>query len=294
MDDRIIVDSETVARMVASQFPQFAHLPVRPVAQSGWDNHTFHLGPDLRVRLPSAERYVAQVEKENRFLPLLAPQLPLPIPTPVAIGRPGPDFPWPWSIGNWIAGETLTPERIASMTGFARDLAGFLTAFWRADTSGGPPAGEQNFHRGGDLAVYDAETRASIDALGDRIDGAAALAVWEAALASRWLREPVWMHGDIAVGNLLVQDGRLAAVIDFGQCGIGDPACDLVIAWLFLDDPGRATFRMALPADPELWARARGWALWKALLVAAQDRPTHPAERAPLDVVALLLAEHAG
>src|SRR5690606_10909417 len=103
---------------------------------------------------------------------------------------------------------------------------------------------------------------------------------------------PVWMHGDIAVGNLLVQNGGLSAVIDFGQCGLGDPACDLVIAWTFFDEGGRSAFRAALPADPELWARARGWALWKALLVAVNNQPYNHAERAPLDVVALVIADN--
>jgi aminoglycoside phosphotransferase (APT) family kinase protein len=276
---------------VARQFPQWAELPVRPVALSGWDNHTFHLGSAMKIRLPSAERYVAQVVKENRFLPLLAPQLPLPIPAPLAVGHPDAEFPWPWSVSSWISGETLTRGRIDSSERFARDLAAFLTALWRADTNGGPPAGVQNFHRGGDLAVYDAETRASIAALGDRIDSSAALSVWATALTSRWTQPPVWMHGDVAVGNLLVQNGKLNAVIDFGQCGLGDPACDLVLAWTFFDEAGRAAFRSALPADHTLWARARGWALWKALLMATQNQRTNQGERTPLDVVRLVTGE---
>jgi len=291
MSDRIAIDTPTVARMVARQFPHWAHLPVTPVERSGWDNHTFHLGPAMKIRLPSAERYVAQVEKENRILPLLARQLPLPVPAPLGIGRPDADFPWPWSIQRWIAGETASREIIADMARFGHDLGRFLAALQRVDARDGPPAGAHNFHRGGDLAVYDAEARRSIAMLGDRIDGPAALALWEAALASRWTEPPVWVHGDIAVGNLLVREGQLSAVIDFGSCGVGDPACDLVIAWLFLDAPGRAVFRAALPHSAATWARARGWALWKAALVAAQGQQTHPAESPPLAVIDRLFAE---
>lgn len=291
MSDRIAIDAPTVARMVARQFPHWAHLPVTPVARSGWDNHTFHLGPAMKIRLPSAERYVAQVEKENRILPILARQLPLPVPAPLGIGRPDADFPWPWSIQRWIAGETASRETIADMAHFGHDLGRFLAALQRLDARDGPPAGAHNFHRGGDLAIYDAEARRSIAMLGDRIDGPAALALWEAALASRWTEPPVWVHGDIAVGNLLVREGQLSAVIDFGSCGVGDPACDLVIAWLFLDAPGRAAFRAALPHSSATWARARGWALWKAALMAAQGQQTHPAELPPLAVIERLLAE---
>ena len=179
------------------------------------------------------------------------------------------------------------PDRIA----FARELAHFLRAFWAVDTAGGPPAGVANFHRGGELAVYGAETAACIDALAGRIDADGARRVWAEAIASRWSRPPVWVHGDVAVGNLLVEGGRLSAVIDFGGLAVGDPACDLVIAWLFLDAESRAKFRAELALDDDTWARARGWALWKALLMASQGKLTHPAERAPLDVVALVIAD---
>lgn len=294
MGDRILVDAPKVARMVARQFPRWAHLPVTPVARSGWDNHTFHLGPAMKIRLPSAERYAAQVEKENRHLPLLARSLPLPIPEPLGIGRPDADFAWSWSVQSWIAGETASRERIADMAGFGRDLGLFLSALQRVDARQGPQAGTHNFHRGGDLAVYDAEAQRCIAALGGRIDGPAALAVWQEALASRCTEPPVWVHGDIAVGNLLVREGRLSAVIDFGSCGTGDPACDLVIAWLFLDGPGRVAFRSALPHDAATWARARGWALWKAALMAAQDQGSHPEEQPPLLVIEALIAERRG
>lgn len=291
-DDRIEISAAQVQALVAAQFPQWADLPVRPVLPGGWDNKTFHLGEEMKIRLPSAARYVAAVEKEHRFLPALAAQLPLPIPVPLAVGAPGPGYPYVWSVYDWLDGDTASAERIADMPSFATALGAFLVALQAADASDGPPAGEHNFHRGGALSVYDDETRACISALGVRVDGPGAVAVWEAALAAEWSGRPVWVHGDIAVGNLLVRDGQLAAVIDFGSAAVGDPACDLVIAWLLFEGESRSAFRRALAADEGMWARARGWALWKALLVLAEDRATPPAELPAGAVVDTVLAEH--
>jgi aminoglycoside phosphotransferase (APT) family kinase protein len=291
--DRLEVDAGLVRRLVAAQFPQWAGLPVRPVELNGWDNTTFRLGERMKVRLPSAERYVAQVEKERRWLPLLAPHLPLPIPAPLARGEPGEDYPFPWSVYEWLDGEPASLESIDDLSRFATDLAGFLLALHGIDTSDGPTAGAHNFHRGGDLRVYDAETRRTIGKLGGEIDGDAAIEAWETALASRWERAPVWVHGDIAAGNLLVKDGRLAAVIDFGSSGVGDPACDLVVSWTLLDEESREAFRAALQFDADTWARARGWALWKALITLAPALSADPAiearERRIIDAV---LADH--
>lgn len=258
-----------VRRLVAGQFPEWADLPVRPVAFDGWDNRTFRLGDDLSVRLPSAAGYVGQIEKEHRWLPVLAPQLPLPIPTPIAKGQPADGYPWPWSIYRWLPGEIASVARIDDLAQFARDVAGFLVALAAIDPTGGPGPGHHNFYRGGSLMVYDAETRQAIIDLGDRIDGAAALEVWETALAATWDGPPVWFHGDIATGNLLVLDGRLGAVIDFGTSGVGDPACDLAITWTLFSGESREAYRAAYPADQGMWSRGRAWTLWKALIVAA-------------------------
>jgi aminoglycoside phosphotransferase (APT) family kinase protein len=291
-DDRIDIAPELVRSLIAEQFPHWAHLHVRPVALDGWDNHTFHLGDDMKVRMPSAARYVAQVEKENLWLPKLAPRLPLPVPVPIAVGRPGPGYAWPWSVYKWLAGETASRDRIADLNTFAADLANFLLALRRIDASDGPPAGAHNFFRGGPLATYDEDTRNSITLLGDRIDGAGAREVWEAALASQFTGPPVWIHGDIAVGNLLVENGKLSAVIDFGGIATGDPACDLVISWVFLDAESRKTFRNALGLDAGTWARARGWAIWKAMRVTVNTITLNPAETPALRVVETVIAEH--
>ncbi len=272
MTNRPDITPAVAARLVASQFPQWAGLPVRPVALDGWDNTTFRLGDELSVRLPSHDAYVPQVEKEQRWLPVLARQLPLPIPEPVAMGGPGDGFPRPWSVYRWIGGDTACVGRIASLTAFAADLAGFLAALYAIDASGGPPAGRHNFFRGGPLDTYDAQSREAIRLLEPELDADAATAVWEAALIRTWDRSPVWVHGDVAASNLLVAEGALCAVIDFGCAAVGDPACDLVIAWTFFSGESREVFRDGLRLDDATWARGRGWALWKALITLAQEK----------------------
>jgi len=287
---------------VAAQFPQWADLPVRPVALDGWDNTTFRLGDELCVRLPSADAYEAQVEKEQRWLPVLASHLPLAIPEPVAKGRPGEGFPREWSIYRWIVGQPACVEAVADPTAFATDLAAFLTALYAIDPRGGPRPGAHSFGRGGSVAGYDAQTRGAIRLLADEVDAETATDAWEAALATSWERAPVWVHGDIAASNLLVVDGRLRAVIDFGCAAVGDPACDLVIAWTFLEPGPRAAFRGAVAFDESTWARARGWALWKALITLASQRTGHEDGDAAArrfgwrvgadDLIDLVLAEH--
>jgi aminoglycoside phosphotransferase (APT) family kinase protein len=291
--DDVPIDAALVRRLIAAQFPQWADLPVEPVAFGGWDNRTFHLGDRMTVRLPSARRYSLQVEKEHRWLPRLAPLLPLPIPVPLALGRPGEGYPWDWSVYGWLAGEIATRASIADLAEFATTLAQFLVALQRIDAAKGPPPGPHNFFRGGPLTVYDGETRQAIAALGGRIDADAATAVWESALAATWRGEPVWVHGDVSAGNLLVQAGRLSAVIDFGSSGVGDPACDLAIAWTLFDEPSRAAYRAALPLDDATWARGRGWTQWKALITFAGMSGANPLAageaRRTLDAV---LADH--
>ena len=159
---------------------------------------------------------------------------------------------------------------------FATALAEFLVALQRADATGGPPPGKHNFFRGGSLTVYDGETRRAIAALDGAVDAGMATEIWETALAATWRGEPVWVHGDVAIGNLLVREGRLSAVIDFGSSAVGDPACDLYIAWTFLEGEGREAFRAAMPADEATWARGRGWTLWKAQITYAEHRDAEP------------------
>ena len=265
--DETPTDAALVARLVASQFPAWAGLPVEPVTSTGTDNALYRLGDNLVARLPRIGWAASQPERERRWLPALARHLPLPIPAPLAIGEPAAGYPWRWSIAPWLAGENATLDRIVAPHRFAVDLAGFVTALHAIDASDGPRSGGDNSSRGVPLAARDRETRAAIAELGDRIDGDAATAAWQVALdAPAWDQPPVWVHGDLQSGNLLVADGQLSAVIDFGCLGVGDPAVDLIVAWNLLPAGPRETFRAALAVDDASWARGQGWALSTALI----------------------------
>lgn len=261
MDGRAGISTDLVKRLVASQFPQWSELPVAPVEVDGWDNRTYRLGTELTVRLPTAESYTPAADKEDRWLPVLAPKLPLPIPVPVAKGEPGEGYPFRWSIRRWLDGEPAGLDNIGDLSAFAVVLAEFLLALQGIDATAGPVAGAHSFCRGAPLAHYDEETRRVLSTVDERAAG-----VWAAALESTWDGPPVWFHGDVAAGNLLVRDGKLAAVIDFGTSGVGDPACDLVIAWTLFSGASREAFREAVRQDAGTWARARGWVLWKSLI----------------------------
>jgi aminoglycoside phosphotransferase (APT) family kinase protein len=292
-DGRAGIDAGLVKRLIAAQFPQWSGLPVTPVEVDGWDNRTYRLGEELTVRLPTADYYAAAVDKEDRWLPILAPSLPVPIPLPVAKGAPGAGYPFSWSIRRWLDGETATVARIDNLPAFATSVAEFIVALQGIDATAGPLAGAHSFQRGAPPAHYDEETRRALAVLAGRIDTDRATAVWNAALEATWSGAPVWFHGDVASGNLLVNEGELIAVIDFGTSGVGDPACDLVIAWTMFAGESREAFRGAVGQDRDTWARARGWALWKALIGLAEDIDTNE-ERAAVNlrVIAEVLADH--
>ena len=262
--DEIAIDETLVRRLLTAQFPAWASLPLAPVREAGTDHALWRLGDDLAARLPRIPSAARQAAKEQAWLPRLAPSLPLAVPLPVGFGAPGAGYPWRWTVQRWLPGEPATPERLADPGAAAGTLARFLVALRAVDAADGPPPGEHNFGRGEPLANRDAETRAAIAEL-DRlglVDPAAATAVWEAALAAPvWAGPPTWLHGDLLPGNLLVADGALTAVIDFGGLGAGDPTVDLLPAWAFFPAAARARFRAALGADDASWARGRGWAL---------------------------------
>lgn len=269
-----------VSQLISDQFPQWANLPITSEVQGGWNNWTFRLGNAMNIRMPKAERYVAEVDKEQTWLPFLGSHLPLPIPRPLGRGAPGRGYPWPWSVYERLEGERAEAHRISDMRSFGQELGQFLDALQRCNTRNAPAAGVQNFHRGGNLQVYDRETHETLANLGTDIrDDHGRLqssedmrAVWVLALSSSWKREPVWIHGDMSEGNLLVKDGRLTAAIDFGNMAVGDPACDLVPAYTMLDEDGRKAFRAQQMHDAQTWQRARGWALWKALITIREDK----------------------
>lgn len=273
------IDEELVRRLVDSQFPQWSGLGIRQVVPGGWDNRTFRLGDELLVRLPSADGYAAAVAKEQRWLPVIAPEVPLAVPLPVAAGQTSSEFARPWSVYRWIEGTPAGDEPDLDLTALAGDLARFLTALAEVDTHEAPVAGAHSFWRGAHPRVYEDDVQRCLVELEGRIDTTAARAVWNAAMTTEVTAPPVWFHGDIAPGNLLLRDGRLSAVIDFGTSGVGDPACDLAIAWTVLDDAAREVFREGMPWDEATWIRGRAWALWKTMLTLADASGTHnPAE----------------
>ena len=292
-DGRAGIDAELVRSLVAAQFPQWGDLPVTPVAVDGWDNRTYRLGDTMTVRLPTGAGYAPAVAKESRWLPFLAPSLPVAVPTVLGDGVPGFGYPYHWSVRDWLPGRTAYPAVIADLPAFAVAVAEFVRALQRCDPTGGPAGGAHSFYRGASVAHYAEDTERYLATLAGRVDTARARVVWEAALAAEWRGTPVWFHGDIAAGNLLVVDGALSAVIDFGTSGVGDPACDLVIAWTMFDDESRRAFRDAVDADEGMWARARGWALWKALLMLCQAIDTDPVEAAATRrVIDAILDDH--
>ncbi len=279
--DEVPIDTDTVRRLVAAQFPQWSALPVTPVARSGWDNATYRLGADLAVRLPRLPRWVGQVAREQRWLPRLAPQLPLPVPTPLAQGGPGEGYPFPWSVYGWIEGETADRAPVADQSAAAVELARFFAALQGIDATGGPPPESSNGFRGTSFAderdspVVERRIRAMIAELDGLADTVGLTAVYEAARAApEWLGPPVWVHGDPAPTNLLTRDGRVCAVIDFGTLAVGDPACDLIVAWTLLDAGSRETFRAKLGVDDDTWARGRGWGLIE--VVPSRAELAHP------------------
>jgi aminoglycoside phosphotransferase (APT) family kinase protein len=276
-DDEVHVATSLVSRLIAGQFPDWARLPIKPINSAGTDNAIFRLGDDMAVRLPLRAVAAGQVEKENRWLPGLAPHLPLGVPVPLAMGMPAESYPYHWCVCRWLEGENAVVAPIADLGQAATALAQFVSALQKLDPTGGPQPGTHNFFRGVPLASRDAQTRAAIASLHGILDTDAVTGAWEAAVgAPAWHAPPVWLHGDIHAGNLLVRQGRISAVIDFGGLGIGDPACDLMVGWTLLSAETRRTFRSALAIDDATWLRGRGWALSVALIALPYYLHTNP------------------
>lgn len=255
---------EVAQQLVKEQFPEWKDLPISSVLKNGNDNKTFHLGETMTLRLPSDKRYVAQVEKEAKWLPLLAENLDLPITCPKALGKPNKDYPYFWSINSYIEGETADSASISNLDVLANDLAEFLKQLQRINPEGAPVSGEHNFYRGSSPVVYNEEVEKVLENLSDELPVKLIEKIWSESIESEWQEEPVWIHGDIAPGNLLVKENKLSGVIDFGIMGIGDPSCDYAMAWTFFDESSRKIFLQDL--DQNTINRARGWALWKALI----------------------------
>ena len=300
--DEIVSDVALVRHLLMDRFPDLASLPIRRFASSGTDNAIYRLGDDLAVRLPLRPGATAQLSSDARWLPVLAPHLPLAIPEVVATGDPveatssHPGFAWPWGIYRWIDGEAVTLAGLADPLHDAAVLASFLRALQAIDPTGGTAPGPHNSGRGLPLAGREARTRACIGEMHGMINADAVTASWEASLeVPTWSGPPRWVHGDIHQGNLLMARGvsrvapprpmrkspregaALSSVIDFGCLGVGDPAVDLMVAWVLFDRPSRKVFRECLQPDEATWIRGRGWALSWALIYVPYYRLTNPA-----------------
>ena len=265
------INTTLVRKLIADQFPQWSDLPIKSVEPGGWDNRTFRLGNAMLVRMPSAENYVSQVDKEQRWLPYLAKHLPIQIPHVLALGEPGHHYPWPWSVYQWIPGEDINQATDYNIGELAISVASFIHELHNVDASLGPTPGAHNYYRGDTLQLYDKDTRAYIAQLAEDIDTDIAIELWSNATATQWSKKPVWIHGDLEASNVLISNTQMNAVIDFGNCAVGDPACDLVMAWTFFNSESRASFQATLNIDAQTWERGMAWALWKALFRMTQS-----------------------
>lgn len=274
--DELEIGEALVRGLLTTQMPEWERLPLAPVPSAGTDHALYRLGAALLVRLPRTPAAAMQVEKERRWLSRLAPHLPLAIPELVASGRPAGAYPLTWSVYRWIPGAPPAPGQLSESTEAAASLGGFAGALRAVDATSAPAPGAHNFHRGVPLADRDGATREALSRL--VLDERRAVAVWDAALrAPAWDGPPAWLHGDLLPANLLVRDGQLAAVIDFGGLAAGDPACDLLPAWAVFGPGARATFLASAGLDDAAWARGRGWALSVGAIALPYYAETNPA-----------------
>ncbi|MFH8801896.1 aminoglycoside phosphotransferase family protein [Streptomyces sp. NPDC017936] len=270
--DEIDVDVPLVRRMVAARFPRWASLPVERLVSAGTENAMFRLGDDKVVRLPRHPGAVDDVAHEQHWLARLGPRLSVATPVPLEHGEPGEGFPWPWSVYGWLEGRNPVAGALEGPAALAADLGAFVAELRGIDAQDGPRC-----HRGVPLRERDEPTRSAVARLEGRIDTGAVTALWEEALrVPDRTAPPVWAHGDLSPMNVLVEDGRLTGVIDFGSVGVGDPAVDLIAAWNLLPASARAVFRETVGADDAEWARGRGWALSIALIALPFYWETNP------------------
>lgn len=265
-EDELEIDEALVRRLLVDQFPQWAELPLRRVEPRGTVNAIYRLGGGLSVRLPRLNGPTEPGSKEFEWLPRVAPLVPLDVPVPVAQGHPNGEYPWFWEVHAWVEGEMVPVEQIDAIQA-ARDLATFVGALQRVDPTEAPRG------RGIPLAERNKEVQYWLA----RFQGDPAVGrEWERALtAPPWDGPPVWHHGDLDARNWLVRDGRISGVIDWGAMGVGDPACDVMVAWKLHSAEARDAFRRALPTDDATWERARGWALSQAVAILAYYTPAN-------------------
>ena len=282
MYEKAIIPTLDIAhKLIAEQFPEYASLPIVGVEKQGHDNRTYRLGDQMLIRMPTAADYALKVPKEQELLPNLAKHLSLSIPAPIIMGKPSSYFPYPFSIYKWLKGKSLNLLALTDQEKeqLAFDLAKFLKELQIISDVEGPEPGLHNWFRGDHVSVYDKGAREQIAELDEVIDAGSAIALWDRACATQWGKQPVWIHGDFAIGNILMDNGKLSAIIDFGGTAVGDPACDLVIAWTYLSREAREIFMGEMDLDEDTWLRGRAWTLWKATfeLCEVTDKTSHKA-----------------
>ena len=266
------IDTGLVRSLIAARFPHWANLPVTPVTSSGTDNAMFRLGTDLVVRLPRRPGAVADIDADQRWLPTIAPHLPVAVPEVVDVGEATEGYPWRWAVYRWLTGSNPVVDALGQPEDLAIDLAEFITALRRVD-----PADAPELSRSGPLTRRDSATREAIDASRGLIDTDALRGIWADTLTVDGSAPPAWAHGDLSPGNVLIDQDRLHAVIDFGGFGVGDPTVDLIIAWNLLPAAARPILRAALDVDEATWARGRGWALSISIIQLPYYVHTNPA-----------------
>lgn len=275
--DEIEIGEPLARSLVAEQFPGLAHLPVKRLASQGTENAIFRLGDDLALRLPRVAGAASQAEREAIWLPQLANHLSLAIPKPLELGRPTRDFPYPWAICQWLGGDDAFHQPVRDLAASARELAAFVRSLQEAPVTGDELLVAKISGRGCDLVHRDAATHSAITQCEGLADTATLAAIWNHALTQPvWDAAPVWLHGDIHVGNMLTTDGRITGIIDWGSFGMGDPACDLMVAWSLLDSDSRAIFRAELAVDEATWIRGRAWAISVAVIALPYYIETNP------------------
>ena len=267
MNNKSIMPTLDLAgKLIEEQFPEYSHLQITDVEKQGHDNRTYRLGEHMLIRMPTAAHYALKVPKEQDLLPQLAKRLSLSIPAPIKMGKPSADYPYPFSIYKWLPGKSINVLILTDQEKeqLAFDLANFLKELQAITNVAGPEPGQHNWWRGDHVSIYDKGAREQIAALAEIIDAGQALALWDQACGTKWSKKPIWIHGDFAIDNILMNDCKCSAVIDFGGAAVGDPACDLVIAWTYLKGKAGKIFIDEMNLIPDTWLRARAWALWKA------------------------------
>ena len=260
------ITSDLISILIKEQFPEYSNLPIKPVDNQGHDNRTFLLGDEMLVRMPSDKKYAAKVVIEQKWLPKLTPNISLKIPNPLHTGKASTNYPFNWSIYKWIDGKSLNQvsRNNLNLEEIAQTLANFIKELHKIDATNAPKAGEHNFYRGCGLDIYQSQAIDNILTLKDIIDDERAISIMQTATKSKWSKNPVWIHGDLAIGNILIKDNKINAIIDFGGMAVVDPACDLVLCLNLFEGKSQEIFKSELNLDQDTWNRARGWALWKA------------------------------